>query len=364
MVKEDKKSQNRIWNSRKALKGLVIAVAAELLLLAAAVFVLDPFYQYHGPWFKLQQTLFDRETQVAGSIRHLSYDSVLLGSSMVENCDSAYLDAQYDCHTLKIIKASGSVADLLYYLELAHDEQELTHIFWGLDLSALTASNDVSLPDIYSPSYLFTKIPFDDIPYLFNKDVLLEKIPLMLAYSYTGINTGGQAYDWSDGKNFSAAKAMEDYDKPTEPLPEQPITDKIPVIEENIRMVLEEINTHPEIHYLIFFPPNSMMMWDDRYTNGTAEELFYALEQVLPALLTCENVEVYYFQSDADIICNLDNYMDKNHYSPTINQYMLGCMAAGEYRVTEDNMEEVLSGMREVYEYIITEGIFKYYDRK
>lgn len=361
-MKEEAKTQNKIWSKHKALKGLAIAVAAELLLLAAVVFVLDPFYQYHAPWLGLQQTLFDRETQMAGSIRNLSYDSVLLGSSMVENCDSTYLDARYNCHTLKIIKASGSAADLLYYLELAHNEQELTYIFWGLDLSALTASNAVTLPDVYSPSYLFTEMPLDDLPYLFNKDVLLEKIPLMLAYSYTGINTGGAAYDWSDGKDFSAAKAMEDYQKPEEPLPEQPIADKIPVIEENIRMVLEEINTHPETHYRIFFPPYSMMMWDYRYTSGTAEELFYALEQVLPALLACENVEVYYFQSDVDIICNLDNYMDKNHYSPAINQYMLECMAAGEYRVTEENMDEVLSGMREVYEYIITEGIYKYYD--
>ena len=363
-MKESTRRESRIWSKRKAIKGLVIAIGVELFALAAVVFVLDPFYQYHAPWLGLKQTLFDRETQMAGSIRNLSYDSVLLGSSMVENCDSTYLDAQYGCHTLKIIKASGSVADLLYYLEIAHNRQNLTHIFWGMDLTALTASNEVSLPDIYSPSYLFTKLPFDDLPYLFNKDVLLEKIPLMIAYSYAGINTGGQAYDWSDGKNFSAAKAMEDYHKPAEPLPEQSIADKIPVIEENIRMVLKEINSHPETDYRIFFPPNSMMMWDDRYTSGTAEALFYALERILPALLTCENAEIYYFQSDADIICNLDNYMDKNHYSPGINRYMLECMAAGEYRVTEENMEEVLSGMREVYEYIITEGIYRYYDRE
>lgn len=362
-MKENVQDKNKIWTKKKALKALAVVIAAELFLLAAVVFVLDPFYLYHGPWLGLQQTLFDRDTQMAGSIRNLSYDSVLLGSSMVENCDSTYLDAEYDCHTLKIVKGSGSVADLLYYLKMAHSEKELTYVFWGLDLSALEAPNEVTLPDIYSPSYLFTRTILDDIPYLFNKDVLLKKIPLMLAYSYTGINTGGQAYDWSDDKIFSAEKAMEAYRKPDEPLPPHSIADKIPIIDENIRMVLEEVTTHPETNYRIFFPPYSMMMWDDRYTSGTAEEYFYILEQVLPLLLTCENVEVYYFQSDIDIICNLDNYMDKNHYSPLINQYMLECIAVGEYRVTEENVDEVLSSMRDTYEYIITEGIYRYYER-
>lgn len=77
----------------------------------------DPFYQYHGPLPGMKEVLFERESQVIGSIRHFSYDSVLLGSSVVENCDSSYLDNAYGIKTLKVVKGSGSTADLMYYLE-------------------------------------------------------------------------------------------------------------------------------------------------------------------------------------------------------------------------------------------------------
>ena len=53
--------------------------------------------------------------------------------------------------------------------------------------------------------------------------------------------------------------------------------------------------------------------------------------------------------------------MDMIHYSPEINQYMLDALVQGTHKVTKDNWQEVLSGMRETYEYIISEGIYRYY---
>ena len=192
---------------KKALKYLAIFIAIQMFALVLIVYLFDPFYQYHTPYFGLKTVLFERETQVPGSIRTLSYDSVLLGSSVVENCDSSYLDTQFDCNTLKIVKGSGSNADLLYYLELAHAQQDLQHVFWGLDWHMLTSSTEVTVVSEYTPSYLFTANPLDDFTYHFNKDVLFKKIPLSVAYSFADINTGGYAYDWSDGKEFGAAKA-------------------------------------------------------------------------------------------------------------------------------------------------------------
>lgn len=112
----------------------------------------------------------------------------------------------------------------------------------------------------------------------------------------------------------------------------------------------------------MLFPPYSMMMWDERYRAGTAEELFYTLEAVMPVLLAQDNVTVYYFQSDSDMICNLDNYMDVLHYSPGINQMMLECLGTEQYLVTKDNMTETIEGMRDTYTYLIHEGMDQYYE--
>lgn len=351
-------------SKRQAVKWLAILIVIQLMLVAVFVWLFDPFYQYHAPYFNLQQVLYDRDNQVAGSLRNLDYDSVLLGSSVAENFDSSFLDRTYDCKTLKVIRASGSTADLLYYMEQVHEEKDIKRIFWCMDIFALTAPTEVTLYAEEVPRYLHTDTVLDDLPYVYNKEILLMKIPLMLAYSYMDINTGGHAYDWSDDKEFSAAKAMQAYSKPAQVTENLDFSEELPAIEQNIQMVMEEIQNHPEIEYTILFPPYSMLWWDCGYVNGMGEKYFYVLETVLPKLVACDNVSVYFFQSDREIICNLDNYMDMIHYSPQINQYMLECVADGTNQVTEENLEEVQLKMRETYEYIITEGIYSYYPRE
>lgn len=126
-------------------------------------------------------------------------------------------------------------------------------------------------------------------------------------------------------------------------------------------MIEEEITGHPETEYILFFPPYSMMWWDSGYVNGLGEGYFAILEQALPQLLSSENVQVYYFQDQQEIVCDLDNYMDMIHFSPDINQYMMQCIADGQYEVTDGNVDDVIEHMRQVYRYIISEGIYQYY---
>ncbi|RKJ19936.1 SGNH/GDSL hydrolase family protein [bacterium D16-50] len=348
-----------------ALKRLIIFIVAELVAVAGAVWFFDPFYQYHEPFFGWEAVLNDRDNQMPGTIRNFQYDSVLAGSSVAENFDSAFLDEAYDCRTLKVIRASGSMADLLYYLEMAQEEKELENVFWCLDLFALNASTEVTLYGENTPRYLHTESFLDDIPYLYNKEVLLEKIPFMLAYGHEGMNTGGNAYNWARGKEFSAARALSAYErqgitKDTVIMQKDPAENR-ELILENIRLLEEQISAHPKTCYYVLFPPYSMLWWDCAYVNGELEERFYILEETVSMLLRHENVETYFFQNQAFVVCDLDNYMDMVHYSPEINRYMLERMAAGEDRVTEENWGRIMNQMRDMVEWIVREGIYSYY---
>ena len=153
---------------KKGLRRLLLFIAAEFLLVALIVWLFDPFYQYHSPFFGMEAVLNDRDNQMPGTVRNFSYDSVLMGSSVAENFDSSFLDGTYGCRTLKIIRASGSVADLLYYLEMAQERGELRNVFWCLDIPALEASTEVTLRGGDTPGYLHTAGILDDMPYLYN----------------------------------------------------------------------------------------------------------------------------------------------------------------------------------------------------
>lgn len=346
---------------RKALRKLCVFIIIELAVVALVVCVFDPFYQYHEPFWGMKAVLNDRDNQMAGSVRNFSYDSVLMGSSVAENFDSSFLDENYNCKTLKLIKSSGSVADLLYYLNMAQREHELKNVFWCLDIPSINSS---PLPTLYNddiPRYLHTETVLDDAPYLFNKDILFMKIPLMLASAYQDINTGGNAYNWAEDKEFSAARALQAYDRPAHIMPEQEFSGDKEDIEQSVALIEEQIEMHPEIQYRFIIPPFSMLWWDCAYTNGTLEKNFYILEQTIPRLLAYDNVEVYFFQNEDNIICNLDNYMDMVHYSPAINQYMLEQVYEGREKVTEENWNEIISELRKLVRKITEEEIYRYY---
>lgn len=349
---------------KKGLGRLALFIAAELFAVALFVWFFDPFYQYHAP-FMGQAVLNDRDNQMPGTVRNFEYDSVLMGSSVAENFDTCFLDREYGCSTLKVIRASGSAADLLYYLEMAQEEHELKNIFWCLDIFALNASTEHTLGGGDVPRYLHTRAVLDDIPYVYNKEIILEKIPSMLAFSYLGRNTGGNAYNWSEGKNFSAEQAMRAYDRLSVTsdltLDAVDFSDEVPDITENLRMIKEQISEHPETQYYFMMPPYSMLWWDCAYVNGLLEKQFYILDRVFSELSAFENAELYFFQAEEDIVCDLDNYMDMVHYSPEINQYMLEQMTAGNNRVTAGNREEMLAGMRLLTDYISGERIYYYY---
>lgn len=348
---------------KSALKKLCLLVLALFFAVILFVWLFDPFYQYHEPFLGLKKVLYDRDNQVPGTIRSFEYDAVLLGSSVAENFDSSYLDVTYDCETLKIIRASGSVADLLYYLEQAHEEQELKRVFWCLDLFALMSPTEVTLYDESIPRYLHTRNVLDDIPYIFNKEIIFKQIPMMLAYSFMDVNTGGHAYDWSADKTFGAAQAMRVYDKSEmgAVAEQQDFSTEIAAIEQNIAAVVSEMQNHPEVEYTVIMPPYSMLWWDGGYMLGESDKYFYVLEKVLPALLEVPNVTVHFFMDEADIVCNLDYYMDMVHYSPQINQYMLESVVQGTNQVTPEKVDEVLAAMGNTFAYIISEGIYEYY---
>lgn len=348
---------------RKDLRKFIIIVLAELAILAAVVWFFDPFYQYHEPFGGMEAVLNDRDNQVAGTIRNFEYDSVLVGSSVAENFDSEFLDQYYDCRTLKIIRASGSVADLRYYLDMAHENQELKNVFWCLDIFALNAPLQVSLYDEEVPRYLHTANILDDIPYVWNKEILFEKIPFMVAAGLQGRNIRGQAYNWSGGKKFGAVKAMQAYQKPKESLPTRDVEEYKEIIAGNIALLKEEIEAHPQVQYRFLLPPYSLMWWDCGEVNGQTEIYFYIVEQVLPALLECENAEVYDYQNDMEIVCNLDYYMDMIHYSPDVNQSMLERMVRGEDKVNLENWEETVVKKRKMVKEIVEEEIYKYYEK-
>lgn len=95
--------------------------------------------------------------------------------------------------------------------------------------------------------------------------------------------------------------------------------------------------------------------------SGELNQVLYAAQASAQALLSCDNVKLYYFQNDPDIIYNLDLYMDPIHFTADINHYMVTQMQQDNYRLTPQNYLSELQKMRELVQEMEESEIGKYY---
>jgi len=349
--------------TKRFLKWFIIGSACLLILCMGLVILFDPFYQYHKPLPGLKAVLTDKEYQCIGTLKTFDYDSLIVGSSVSENYNNHWFDEGFDCTSIKAIRSYGATADLCYLLDVAFAHQDIKYVFYNLDPSALSADPVPTYESTGCPMYLYDDNHFNDIEYLLNKDVLFEKIPYLIANSFMGDYDEGLSYNWAQWKNFNEDMILGLYIRRPSVAEMKPANYYQKTLDKNLALLTEQITAHPETEFKIFIPPYSMIWWDNIYRTGETESYLYNMEYAMEQLLAYDNVELYFFLNDREIVTNLDNYMDLLHFSQDINEYIYHCLAAGSHRVTEENYKEITDNTRSFAYEVIDELILPYEDR-
>ncbi len=336
---------------------MAVGTAAAAGVCALSVYLFDPFYHYHAPWFGLKSVLSEKEYQVPGSLRHYTYDSVLVGSSVVENNDNAWYDEAFGGTTIKAVRSYGGIADLVWYLNLAFDAQEIRRVFFNLDPASLTQEAETTFEASGCPMYLYDDNPFNDIEYLLNKTVLLEKIPYEIAQSLSSDYNEGLSYNWAEGKDFSETGVLSHYMRRKEPAETLAAEAKREELEANLALLMEVVQAHPDTEFYFFLPPYSMIWWDDAVRNGLEEVYLYDEERAAGTLLSCSNVRFFDFQNVTETVTDLNRYMDTVHFDPQTNYEICQAMAAGVCEMTKENLQETFARTREIIEAYESEQI-------
>lgn len=349
--------------ARKFLKHFFTGSAALLLFCIFLMVLFDPFFQYHKPLPGLKAVLTDKEYQCIGSLKNFDYDSVIAGSSVSENYNNRWFDEGFDCTSIKAIRSYGATADLCYFLDIAFKNHDIKYVFYNLDPSALSADPVTTFESTGCPIYLYDDNHLNDIEYVLNKDVIFEKIPYLIAQSLMGDYDEGNSYNWAQWKNFNSDMILGLYIRKlsVSDMKEEDYYQE--ELDGNLTLLCTEIEAHPETDFKIFIPPYSMLWWDNIYRNGDTESYLYNMEAAMEKLLTYENVEMYYFLNDRDIVTNLENYMDILHFSAEINQYICDSLIEDSHKVTVENYKQVIDDSRNFAYEVVEELIKPYEDR-
>ena len=114
------------------------------------------------------------------------------------------------------------------------------------------------------------------------------------------------------------------------------------------RNILPFVEANPDTEFYFFFPPYSILYWNNVMRENTFEATMEQYRYVAERLLQYDNARVFYFQT-MDETLNLSNYADYSHYKPAINKFMVECFKDGKYEIKSvDEMDKGLKIVRKM----------------
>lgn len=322
-------------------------VAAGLMLAGIAGFIqiVDPFYHYREPQEPFRAFQYMPVYQTAGVAKNFSYDSAIVGTSMTENFRVSWFE-EMDMDTVKLSYSGARSSDVAAILEQVFlSDNTVRYILLDINDYQLT-----TLPaEVYTerPAYLYEEVWWKDGEYLFNNDVFWMSAGRALEAVTDNQPNPDDAYTWEDPALFSEENVKASCAAYTSGLKEQLASGTIAAYDgtqekewcrENLENVVSVIAAHPETEFVVFYPPYSILYWEQQLLSGRLYSILEIYYTAAEKLLSYDNVTVFYFQNEEGIITNLDYYRDICHHAPEINRYIFDCIKEGKNELTEENI--------------------------
>ena len=333
-------------NYRKFFFTVISALFLCVVLIALAVYVIDPCFHYRRPAGWNSYALFSEAYQNDGIAKHFDYDAVIVGNSLAEGFKTSEADSLFGVKSVRLTAAGSSLSEHKDYLETAFSHNHgIRMVIWCLDYERI-ASETGEPRDSQPEYYLYDEDCFNDINYIFNKDILVAVIKVAWK-SLMGL--GPDSFDtfenWLDYEESGKAALDSCYTRSNSKTIDRTVVDGI--CPENIRTnVFPVIEAHPDTVFYLYLSPYFIYYFDDLNNKGTLNDKLAQERALFSELLEFDNVRLYSFNCNEALVTGYDNYVDLSHYTSRINSYILECMRNGEYRITKDNMEEYCAAER------------------
>ena len=342
--KQKKKMQPKRW-----LGGFLGIFLAGLAGCMALVIWVDPFFQYHKPLTWFPYLVDNQVNQNPGLAKHMDYDGILIGSSMTASFNTDWFEELMGMKTQKLSYNGSYPKDLSNIMQLVFDAKgdQVKAVYMAVDQSTFSADPEETKFPV--TDYLYDDNVFNDVPYLLNKDVLLDYILRPLADRKDASDWAELYKPWWTDEYYNKANVLMYYEAAEEKQEEEALAADYfkDAVEENLQKnILPYIEAHPETEFYIFYPPYSILFWNDVTWEKELEAVIGRLEYMTERLLNYENVHVFNFLGKEDIICNLNNYADYMHYHKNVCRYITECFATGENELHPESYGQAFDEIR------------------
>ena len=351
---------NKNLSSAQWLRRFLALVLAVLAILAALVYLIDPYYHYRAYDHKYK---LDKIFSVPGVVKNYDYDTIIIGSSMTQNFDMDSFRRELGQNPIKATLGGMDWPEMAALLQLAQDAGHAETYYLCIDSSLLSSDEE----EQRFPEYLMDDNPLNDYRYFWGYEVWMRFIPLNLALltadklgfelpqRFQDARSIDKMSEWAYRYTFSKEQVLKLYANSgnggasnvdmtavsADPMAQcQKLLDSLDLSRGNM---------------VLFFPPYSALFWYDMEQAGRLERYFEVKRYFIQHFSAYGNVTIFDFQG-ADFTTDLDNYMDMTHFSPQISDELVRCFATGEYRIEPEQAGETEARILQNIEILLAEN--------
>lgn len=349
-------------NKKKSIIWIILYFSLVFLSLGMVAFLvirIDPFFHYHKPLVDEYSYEIDNpRSQNDGIAKHFDYDALITGTSMTDNFKTSEMDMLFNVHSVKLPYSGGTYKEINdNVINAIEHNKDLRYVVRGLDIGKIVEDKDNMRTDLGDyPTYLFDDDIFNDVKYIFNRDVIFNRVyPMINAAGRNGFTPGITSFDsysnWMSlctfGMNTVKPKGVS----------RVTTTKQVHLSDEQKEMLLENVRVNvasvaaenPDIDFYYFLTPYSAIWWLHYVNNGEVYMQIEAERLLIEELLKYDNIKLFGFGNLPEITADINNYKDTTHYGQWINSLMLKYMHDGKCLLTSDNYEEYLDEELNLY---------------
>lgn len=337
----------------------VIAVVLTLVLFASSMRWMDPLVQYGKESPPLTSYEYTEMYSNPGIAKNYDYDSVMVGTSMIESTDVDLCDKLFDCNMIRMPYSGGTTYNMKTILDLCFESNDnIKSVYWELDEFQLTGSP--TEPRYPLPEYLYKTDHSEDISYLLNLDIFYHYAVIDIFNTLRGNIQNAERRGITLTGDFGKDSMLAAYNRPE--ISETKVDFKKSTMrskeDQNLKNIEGLVVNNKDTQFTFFFPPFSVIYWDNDIRKGQFDATMDSVEYAMSKLLKYDNVRIYFYQGEESIITNLDNYKDFSHYGNWINDAITEKIANNENEITLDNYKNEVENMRNFIKNFDYESLF------
>ncbi|MGP1506490.1 MAG: hypothetical protein ACTTIM_03445 [Campylobacter sp.] len=299
--------------------------------------------------------------QATGIINNYEFDSIILGTSMLENTSAKEAGEKLGGKFMNISLSGSNFYERSFVLEYALRKKEIKKIIYSLDeyfLNFDTTNNGIE-------KYIYDTNKFNDIKIYLNdkylkcllkpknKEKCMGRIanfdrPNEWSSDKSHSNRFGGLQNWFKAKNndqiknaFSIIVSNTKKIEKGEISKDNNISEKIKFTNEYLdKYLINFVKKHPNSKFILIVPPYSRAKnaIDAQYDKPIHNRIYEGIKYLTQNSAKYPNLKIYAW-GDMEFPDDIANYKDLIHYAPWINSKMLEWISKDEGLLTTQNLD-------------------------